>query len=52
MNRASLLRLAAILLYALGVVMVYLGFRAGIWPPTVTGIGFFVIATVFYLDRK
>jgi len=38
-------------LILLGIIMVYLGFNAGILPPTITGIGFFVIAAVFLLEQ-
>lgn len=44
-------KLAAAVLVLLGIVMVYLGTNAGILPPTVTGIGFFVIALVFLLEK-
>ena len=42
--------LAAVTLLVLGAVMIFLGVRAGILPPTVTGIGFFVIAAVFLFE--
>lgn len=41
---------AAVCLMLLGIVMVYLGVNAGILPPTVTGVGFFIIAAVFLLE--
>lgn len=44
--------IAAIVLIILGLVMIYLGQRAGILAPTVTGLGFFVIAAVYLLDKK
>lgn len=50
MTGSKLKKLAAVALVALGAVMIFLGMRAGILPPTVTGIGFFVIAAVFLLD--
>lgn len=43
-------KLAAAALFILGAVMIFLGQRAGILAPTVTGVGFFVIAGVFLLD--
>jgi len=43
-------KLAAAALFLLGAVMIFLGLRAGILAPSVTGIGFFVIAGVFLLD--
>ena len=36
-----------ILLMMIAAVMIYLGYKGGIWPPALTGIGFFIIA--FYL---
>ena len=42
----------AVVLAALGVYMIYLGQKAGIQPPTVTGIGFIVIAAIFLLPNK
>lgn len=42
--------IAGLLLILLGVTMIFLGQQAGILAPTVTGIGFFVIAAVFLLD--
>lgn len=41
---------ASALLIILGLVMVWLGLRAGIQAPVVTGLGFFVIAVVFAVD--
>jgi hypothetical protein len=43
--------IAGAALILLGIVMIYLGTGAGILPPTITGIGFFVIALVFLLDK-
>ena len=50
MTGSKIKKLAAVSLILLGGVMIFLGVRAGILPPTVTGIGFFVIAAVFLLD--
>lgn len=47
MKRNSTLVIAAVLLMALGSYMVYLGSKGKILPPTITGIGFFVIAIAF-----
>jgi hypothetical protein len=52
MNRNVLLSLSAILLVILGAYMIYLGTDKNILPPTVTGIGFIVIAFVFLGLRK
>jgi len=40
-------RLVAILLIVLGVVMIGLSVKLGVYPPGITGIGFFAIALVF-----
>ena len=45
-------KLAGFSLILLGVVMIFLGINAEILPPTVTGIGFFVIALVFLLEKS
>ena len=47
MRRNSTLVIAAVLLMVLGSYMVYLGSKGKILPPTVTGVGFFVIAIAF-----
>jgi hypothetical protein len=44
-------KVAGAALILLGIAMIYLGINAGILPPTITGIGFFVIALVFLLDK-
>jgi uncharacterized protein YqgC (DUF456 family) len=41
-----------ILLVLLAVAMIIIGFRAGILPPALTGVGFFTIAWLFYKDKK
>ena len=48
MSKNSLLTVAAFLLFVLGVYMIYLGTKANILPPTITGVGFIVIAAVFW----
>ncbi|HEU5166461.1 MAG TPA: hypothetical protein VFU29_13010 [Chitinophagaceae bacterium] len=47
MNKNSTLVIAAILLIVLGIYMVYLGTNGKILPPTMTGIGFMIIAFAF-----
>jgi hypothetical protein len=47
MKKNQLLTTAAVLLIALGILMIFLGTKAGIYPPTITGAGFLVIAIVF-----
>lgn len=42
--------IAGVVLVLLGIVMIFLGQRAGILAPSVTGLGFFVIAAVFISD--
>jgi len=39
--------LAAVLLMLLGTYMIYLGTKGKILPPTITGVGFIVIAFAF-----
>jgi hypothetical protein len=48
MSKRSFLTVAAFLLFVLGIYMIYLGTRANILPPTVTGAGFVIIAAVFW----
>lgn len=47
MNKNYTLTTAAVLLVLLGVYMVYLGTKAKILPPTITGVGFIIIAIAF-----
>jgi multidrug transporter EmrE-like cation transporter len=50
----SLKKLVALALIILGIVMIYIGgFHAPkvILPPIITGIGFFLIALVFFKDK-
>lgn len=47
MNKNSTLITAAVLLVMLGVYMVYLGTKGKILPPTITGVGFIIIAIAF-----
>ncbi len=51
MRKNSLLTVAAFLLFVLGVYMIYLGTKANIQPPTITGVGFIIIAAVFWKLR-
>ena len=37
-----------ILLVIIGVVMIYLGVKANLPPPALTGVGFFIIAYLLY----
>ena len=47
MKRNSTLAIAAVILMVLGIYMVYLGSKGKILPPTITGVGFIVIAIAF-----
>ncbi len=44
-------KFVAILLILLGVLMIYLFFKLGAYPPGITGIGFLAIAMVFLTER-
>ena len=41
-----------ILLLAVAIYIGYLGFKAGIHPPVLTGIGFLIIAALFFKNEK
>ncbi len=45
-------KIAAALLVVLGAAMVFIGIRAGIEAPVVTGVGFFVIAAVYGIESR
>lgn len=51
-NQSFIKLIAAVVLIVLGLVMIFLGQRAGILPPTVTGLGFFAIAAVFLSESR
>ena len=46
MKKNTILVGGAVLLIILGIYMIFLGSKAGILPPTITGVGFIVIAGV------
>lgn len=46
----KLKKIAGVALVILGGLMIFLGQRAGILAPSVTGIGFFIIAAVFIFE--
>jgi uncharacterized membrane protein YbaN (DUF454 family) len=52
MKKQELLGVVAVLLVLLGAYMIYLGTKAGILPPTLTGVGFIIIAFAFFSMRK
>ncbi len=52
MSNSVLLLLCSITLVILGIIMVGSGLNAGILPPTITGIGFFVIALALQVTGK
>jgi len=49
MKKNKIARLLNILLIITGIIMLILGIQSGILPPILTGIGFFLIAGIFYL---
>jgi hypothetical protein len=52
MKKNDLLAFAAVLLLILGIYMIYLGTKAHILPPGITGAGFIIIAIVFWRLRS
>ncbi|WP_164480457.1 hypothetical protein [Myroides injenensis] len=44
--------LLSVLLSVLGGYMIYLGIKADMLPPTLTGVGFFLIAIIFNLPKE
>lgn len=44
--------LILILLLAVAILMIYLGIKADILPPTLTGVGFVLIGVLFLLQKK
>lgn len=52
MKRHELMSISALLLVLLGGYMIYLGTKAGILPPTITGIGFIIVAIALFGLRK
>ncbi|HEX6845717.1 MAG TPA: hypothetical protein VF144_02005 [Chitinophagaceae bacterium] len=52
MNRNTTLVAAASLLVVLGIYLIYLGTKGKIWPPTITGVGFMIIALAFLSLRS
>jgi hypothetical protein len=51
MNRNTTLKFSAVVLMLLGVYMIYLGTSKNIIPPTITGVGFIVVAIAFLTLR-
>ncbi len=47
MKKNTLLSAAAFILVVLGAYMIYLGTNKDLLPPTLTGVGFIIIAFVF-----
>lgn len=41
-----------LLLVIIAIVMIFISFKAGIPAPGLTGLGFFIIAALFYLNQK
>ena len=48
----TLLTISAVVLVLLGITMLGIGIQAGILAPPVTGVGFLLIAGVFFRMRK
>lgn len=55
MEKSQLIKISALALVILGIAMIYIG---GFYtpkvmlPPIITGVGFFIIAWVFYMKEK
>lgn len=43
--------LLLIILLLIAIVMIFLGIKGGILPPTFTGVGFIIIALLFYRKK-
>jgi len=52
MSKKKIINLLNILLIISAVFMIFLGLKQGILPPTITGIGFILIAVIFHLQNK
>ncbi len=52
MSKKAKINLLNILLLISAVVMIILGLKQGILPPTITGIGFILIAAIFHLQSN
>lgn len=51
MSKKKKINVLNVLLMISAVVMIYLGYQGGIWPPAITGIGFFLIAGIVHLKN-
>lgn len=53
MEKRAVLNTAILLLILLGIAIIYFGMMGPkiMWPPVITGLGFFVISWVFYKLR-
>jgi len=54
MEKKSILNILIFLLVVLGIVIIYIGISGPrvIWPPVITGLGFFVISWAIHLLNK
>ena len=54
MRKSSVLNITSLLLTVLGIAIIYLGVSAPkiIWPPIITGIGFFIISLALHVLKK
>jgi hypothetical protein len=41
-----------LLLVIIAIVMIYLGIKASLLPPALTGVGFVIIAAILFLDKS
>ncbi|EHQ40967.1 hypothetical protein [Myroides odoratus] len=45
-------RILAIIVILLGIYMIYLGIKASMQPPLITGIGFILIGVLFLMNKS
>lgn len=52
MSRSNQLTLVSLFLAVLALALIYLGYKAHIWPPALTGFGFLLMVWGLQLVRK
>lgn len=54
MKKRAVVNTAIFLLVILGIVIIYIGMSGAkiIWPPVITGLGFFVISWAIYMLKE
>lgn len=52
MTKKKKINILNVLLVISAVVMIVLGLKQGILPPTITGVGFFLIAAMFHIQNN